>query len=403
MLDFVRNSLDDEIRQALTTQADMLQFIKHDLEQPLSIRAPYGYCTDVMEHIPPDRVDRVLGNILLAAQHVFFAIATTPDHCGTLIGEPLHLSVHPAEWWLAKLAAAGCLVQWSEVQPDRLLCYVTAWSTGREVSEKGVLNTQDQQLRANVTHNLQQGWQHVVPHQPTEAERSLECMIVGGGPTLGVFADEITAHRATGMKLITLNGAYNWALAHGLTPSATVVADARAFNARFTHPVVESCRYLIGSHCDPAVLEGLPKDRTWLWHNNPTLIEDLLTQYCPQGWFCIPGGSTVLLRAIPLLAMLGYHRFHLYGCDSCLTDGAHHAYPQPENHDEQSALPVIVNAPGSPGRVFSCAPWMISQATEFIEIIRRMGDAFELQIHGDGLLAHILEVGASATLDTKGD
>jgi hypothetical protein len=64
---------------------------------------------------------------------------------------------------------------------------------------------------------------------------------------------------------------------------------------------------------------------------------------------------------------------------------------------------VIVNAPGSPGRVFSCAPWMISQATEFIEIIRRMGDAFELQIHGDGLLAHILEVGASATLDTKGD
>jgi hypothetical protein len=385
MLDFVRNCLDPEIQQALTTQADTLAFVKHDLEQPIALRAPYGYCTDVMEHIPEDRVDRVLAHVLLAAQHVFFSIATTDDVCGQLIGETLHLTVRPAAWWLAKLQALDYVVHWAEESPDRLLVYGSAWRTGRQVSDLMVLNVGEAQIRANVAHNLQQGWRQVVPH-PTN---DLECMILGGGPSLNDFAAEITRQRAEGMKLITLNGAYTWALEHGLTPSAQIIVDVRAFNARFTKPVVEGCRYLIASQCDSAVLEGLPQDRTWLWHANPALIRDLLDAHLPA-WYCIPGGSTVLLRAIPLLRMLGYARFHLYGADSCVMATGHHAYPQPENHDDRT-IPVILS--GS-GRVFHCTPWMLSQAEEFQALIKQLGDVFELQVHGDGLLAHILETGA---------
>lgn len=394
MLDFVANALDPEIRQALTTQTDVLSFKKHDLEQPIPLKARYGYCTDVMEHIPTDRVRRVLTHVLLAAQHVFFAIATTEDSCGALIGETLHLTVRPAAWWLATLSELGFVVHWSEITEDRLLVYGSAWMTGREVAEKGVLNTEEAQIRANVTHNIQQGWTPAVPH-PTN---DLECMILGGGPTLSGFADEIRAKRAEGVKLITLNGAYTWALAQGLTPSLQIIADARAFNQRFTKPVVPDCRYLIGSQCDPAVFEGLPKDRTFIWHMNPALVQDLLSTYLPDGWYCIPGGSTVLLRALPLMRMLGYRRFHLYGCDSCLSPEAfqHHAFAQPEN-DSTLVIPVVVNANSSTGRVFHCHPWMVSQAEEFIELVRALGDVFELEIHGDGLLAYLLTT--AATLD----
>jgi 6-hydroxymethylpterin diphosphokinase MptE-like protein/methyltransferase family protein len=395
MLDFVTNALDPEIQQALTTQADVLAFVQHDLEQPIPQKARYGYCTDVMEHIPPAQVKRVLTHILLAAQHVFFGIALGEDSCGALIGEPLHLTVRAAAWWLATLADVGFVVHWSEITADRLLVYGSAWMTGREVSEKGILNTEETQIRANVTHNLQQGWMPAVPH-PTN---DIEVMILGGGPTLGAFEAEIHAKRAAGVKLITLNGAYNWALAHGLTPSLQIIADAREFNKRFTKPVVAACRYLIGSQCDPAVFEGLPKDRTFIWHMNPTLVQDLLSTYLPDGWYCVPGGSTVLLRALPLMRMLGFRRFHLYGCDSCLMDAAdgtvaHHAFPQPENNGGL-IIPVMVNAPTATNRVFRCAPWMVSQAEEFLELIRALGDVFELEIHGDGLLAYLLTTAAA--------
>src|SRR5262245_8166009 len=50
LLDFVRNSLDDNVKEKLGHK-----FVKADLEQPISVNAEYGYCTDVMEHIPPDK------------------------------------------------------------------------------------------------------------------------------------------------------------------------------------------------------------------------------------------------------------------------------------------------------------------------------------------------------------
>jgi hypothetical protein len=250
-------------------------------------------------------------------------------------------------------------------------------------------------------------------------------MILGGGPSLGLFEDEIKAKRAEGVKLITLNGAYNWALARGLTPSVQIIVDARAFNARFTKPVVpgfkedapdgkvEGTVYLLASQCDPSVFEGLPRDRTYIFHTMTTLVTDLLEAQYGKVWHSIPGGSTVLLRAIPLMRMLGYTKFHLYGCDSCLLPPpvvepithallgrmpmelsehamVHHAYAQPEN-DAAVILPVTTN-PG--GRVFYCHGWQISQAQEFMDLLKMLGDVIELEIHGDGLLAYILKTGA---------
>jgi SAM-dependent methyltransferase len=405
MIDFVRNCLDADIADMLVTQAQVMRFIKHDLEVPLPFATEFGFCTDVMEHIPPDKVDRVLNNILRGAQHVFFSIATRPDGCGKLIGEELHLTVQPYAWWLEKFKGRGCAVHWSQEVEDygAAMFYVTGWATGDDVRDNGVLNTTEDFARANVKHNTAQGWRQVVPHQ----ENDLEMLVLGGGPTLGDFEAEIKERRAAGAKILTLNGSYNWALNHGLTPSATLVVDAREFNSRFVRPVVPDCQYLIASQCHPSVFEGLPKDRTWIYHTSTAMIKDLLDAAYGDAWYSLMGGSTALLRAIPLMRMLGYRKFHLYGCDSCLMTDRHHAYIQPEN-DGQLVIPVIVRADGSfgeykgkdaelPGRVFYCHPWMLSQATEFVDMVKHnLGNEFELEVYGDGLLAHVLNVAANA-------
>lgn len=125
MLDFAENCLDPEVREALS---ERFIFQQADLTQPLPITAKFGFCTDVMEHIPPQDVNAVLKNIFAAAKNVFFQISTVPDHMGALIGHPLHLTVQPAEWWREKLSSYG-EVSWSSDHADAPVFYVTNSST----------------------------------------------------------------------------------------------------------------------------------------------------------------------------------------------------------------------------------------------------------------------------------
>lgn len=384
MLDFAANCLDDELRQMLTTQAETLAFTRHDLLSLPPISARYGFAANLCEHIPPHQVDSVLKNITAAAEHVFFQISCTEDDGGALIGHPLTLSLHDYGWWLAKLQSLGCVVHWSQDAQTHCLFYVTAWEDASQIIERGELNTEEQQLVDNVRVNIAGDWLTVSPH----AVNDMEVMILAGGPSLNDHEAEIRDMRERqGVKLVTVNNTYHWALDRGLVPSAQIVVDGRPFNARFTRPVVENCKYLIASQVDPSVLAGLPRERTYLWHTNIDRIRELLDARYTT-WYNTPGGSTVLLRAIPLLRMLGFKKFHVFGWDSCLVGDAHHAYAQPENDS-----PFVVSVTCGE-RVFRCHPSQAAQAAEFQDLIRFLGDEIELDVRGPGLIAHILQTGA---------
>lgn len=406
MLDFADNCLDPMVKEIvsnLKTDPSNSPFIIHDLCNPVPVTATYGFCTDVMEHIPTCHVERVLGNILKAAQHVFFQISTVDDVCGKLIGMPLHLTIKPYKWWLERLQSLGAVVHWSKEEDSCAMFYVSAWSNGSDVVAIGAVNTEEEKIKENVAYNIKQGWTQVEPHETNDQE----IMLIGGGPTLENHVEEIRQMRADGVKLIAMNGAYEWCLKHDIVPSGVIVVDARPFNARFTHPPLKAfenpeqvkqwagMKFFIASQCDPSVFEGLPKDRTYIWHTSAEALSDILsTEY--EFWHGVPGGSTVLLRAIPLFRMLGFKRFHLFGCDSCIIEKSHHAYSQPEN-DSECVMPVTVGEGGS--RVFYCHAWMVAQAQEFIDTIRFLGDEIELAVYGDGLLKYILDTGAKLEVD----
>ena len=122
MLDFADNCLDPQVKAALNKE---FTFQVADLTEPLNlaVKAKYGFCTDVMEHIEPEKVDAVLVNIFRSAENVFFQISLVPDNMGALIGHPLHLTVQPFEWWVEKLSCFG-KVTWSEDQGIAALFYV---------------------------------------------------------------------------------------------------------------------------------------------------------------------------------------------------------------------------------------------------------------------------------------
>lgn len=106
MVDFADNCLDDAAKE--------LTFVKADLTKPLYLKAQYGFCTDVMEHILPDTVDTVIRNIMDCVDAAFFQISTVPDKMGVLIGQHLHLTVQPHHWWRQTFERLGYAVTWDE-------------------------------------------------------------------------------------------------------------------------------------------------------------------------------------------------------------------------------------------------------------------------------------------------
>lgn len=102
-VDFADNCRDQE--------ALHLPFLEWDLSHPCPLRAKWGLCTDVMEHIPTDQVDTVLRNIMEAAETVVFQISTIEDTFGEIIGQKLHNTVRPHRWWVDVLTSHGDIVE----------------------------------------------------------------------------------------------------------------------------------------------------------------------------------------------------------------------------------------------------------------------------------------------------
>ena len=73
-----------------------------DLPESLG-KFDFGFCADVMEHIPTEKVDATLENIARHVEFCYFQIANFVCHEGDKIGEHLHLTVEKMPWWLAKM------------------------------------------------------------------------------------------------------------------------------------------------------------------------------------------------------------------------------------------------------------------------------------------------------------
>ena len=94
---------------------------------PAKLNAKWGYCTDVMEHIPPARIDEVLGIMSSSASNsMFFNISLRPDGCGAVFNKVRHLSVYPREWWEAKLLQFWQRCEFVRGSHQQYACFVVS-------------------------------------------------------------------------------------------------------------------------------------------------------------------------------------------------------------------------------------------------------------------------------------
>lgn len=259
---------------------------------------------------------------------------------------------------------------------------------------RGMTNVSDQVFQANIASAIRRGH----PQLRRQAPQGDRICLVGGGPSLTDTMPELLDLLHEGAKLVTVNGAYQWALEHNLTPSVQVMIDGRALNRRFLDPPLLRCNYLIASTCAPEVWDALEgREKVWIFH--PVTREDpaakILDDYYLKNWESVPGGTTVMSRAIFALRLLGYLRFDAFGLDCCWLGDRHHAYEQPENNKDKR-WEVRVHPTGHPEQTqtFCCSGWHLKAYEDWLQIIRTSGDQWLLNVHGPGLLATTIQMNA---------
>jgi len=233
-------------------------------------------------------------------------------------------------------------------------------------------------LRANVKSAISRDCAWVNQHP----ENKGHAIIVGGGPSLKKTMFYIRGMQMAGGKVFATNNTYKHLLAHGITPDAHVMLDARPENAEFV-PDDLSPKYY-ASQCHPSVLEAAGPSLV-CWHAHQAGYTDIVLSH-PSGAIEIGGGTTVGLKAVALAYLMGYRDIRLFGFDSCYEDDAHHAYAQPLN-DGQRIVDVTVG-----GQKFRAAPWMVAQAEEFKDTVTALVHLkCVVTVYGEGLLPKVAE------------
>lgn len=267
-------------------------------------------------------------------------------------------------------------------------------------SEDCRINVLDQTVLDQVAINIRRGLPQVCPHQ-VNSERVL---LVCGGPSLKSTEKDLRDMFWDGGKIITVNAAYQWCIDRNLRPSAAVLMDARPFNARFLETPVKGCQYLLASQCHPTAFELCRNRQTLIWHALSAGEDELalLDEYYlgREHHHGITLGTTVGIRAISLMRMLGFVKFEIFGMDSCMLDGEHHAFPQEENNKDRF-LTVWLRPQGRDDLVqrFTCTVWQAKQFSDALQLIQERGELFHLNFHGPGLIATAMRIGSQIEVE----
>jgi hypothetical protein len=115
-VDFAVNALEHDV-----------PFVKACLwDLPDNLESDWAYCTDVMEHIPIEKVEAVISGISSRTlKGAYFNIATRPDNLGALIGRKLHMTVMQGSGWRAFLSKYFARVEMIERDGEAtFVCHV---------------------------------------------------------------------------------------------------------------------------------------------------------------------------------------------------------------------------------------------------------------------------------------
>ncbi len=215
--------------------------------------------------------------------------------------------------------------------------------------------------------------------------RGHKLIICGGGASLQDTLGRVRSAQRMSKKvcIAAVNKTHDWLIERGIVPDFGILVDPRphVINYQTPHP---KTLYLLGSTLDPLVVEKFQEAGAeyamWLPQTNKGDKEFMLERFPASKGYShafVTGASTVGLRTISLMTILGFEDFELHGFDSCFSTAKTiqdvqqlYAYAKPESTHERRD--ININDPMD-GTGFRCVSNdnMTNQASEFYDILKK--------------------------------
>ncbi len=286
-----------------------------------------------------------------------------------------------------KTPPKGAMVVYFHGEPRPHQCNIewvkNVWKIGGGTADDllMVCNTEVEKIKSNIRAACKKDvlWIAQLPQHFGHA------VIVGGAPSLKNHIEQIREMALAGHAIFATNNTVKFLLENGITPRYQVIVDARESNSAFIQEDGPGESVLLASQCHPSVFDAAQeRHNVKLWHCLTPEIDGAIENPDGKQECIIACGSTVGLSSMGLAFTLGYRVLHLFGMDSCYSDGVHHAYAQPANDSE------IVLEARCYGRTFKASAWMLHQANQFQELAGiLMAEDCTIVVHGTGLIPWI--------------
>ncbi len=347
-------------------------------------------CTDVLEHVEPDRLHEVLAHLVrLTKREIIVSVGLGPAVKHLADGRNAHLIQQTPEWWSEKLSARFRLqrefgfegrflfigqslsdqnetLDFSDIGPPPTVKTITTKSS----------YTDEQRMR-NIRSSMLRGLGTVRPLPAHDKTMVLVCP----GPSLADTMDELLAEDG---DIWTVSGAHGFLIDRGIVPLAHVESDPKpVVSTRLGTPHPGVC-YFLASSCDRSLFDILHDREVWLFHVTSFPSESELIKKLDPTTFTLDCGTSVGTSAISLGTALGYRRFSIYGMDcSFRADEAISRHARWQPGDVQPLYRVWIK-----DRPFLTSPQMCQAAQDFI--VMRGWPGIVLNLHGDGYLPNLV-------------
>jgi hypothetical protein len=258
---------------------------------------------------------------------------------------------------------------------------------GNPLNFKISTNVESEKLSENVKINTEKGlpllW-------PSESLRNVPLIIVGGGPSLKDYVEDIRELQNHGAYVMGLNKAYHFLVENDVIPEYFLMSDGRVENMPLSEGIDPGTMCLLASQVHPDVVEAFASQYSTFLYHLYTDSTKIVTQKdpAPKPYILAPVGVSGYY-GIYCGATMGYRNLICYGFDFSYENGDHHAFEQPLNDDMQI---IDVNFGGE---TFYTNGIMAYAAERFAamstDLYRRTGT--QISVCGRGLLPALLLAG----------
>lgn len=332
-------------------------------------------CTDVLEHVEPDKIDAVLDHIRRLTQKVcHFSICTIPASKTLADGRNAHILLRPADWWVEKLKEYF----------DLALC----WCTTTHIKGTAKPKLYPAKVETFAALSAEKRLEHAIANSRRIERRLFEAEAHDRRAIVACYGPSIkytwSVLRDRGGAVFSVSGAHKFLIDRHIIPYAHIDCDPREHKAKQFGEPHGWVEYWLASCVHPAYLDRLDGYYVSLWHLWNGDESAPLFDHLAEGEWAVTGGGSVGLRTLMLLYCLGYRDFEIHGMDCSYADGEKYAgqhFGKP-HHDMRVKCG---------DRWFETSASLVAYAQQFFITRSVMHDA-TVRLHGDGLLQHMVRL-----------